>query len=59
MSLAPTIGNVRSGKGQSIAVAWNDADDKVYVAWAGWTFVGKATSARDAMRKAEAWLYDK
>lgn len=57
---APTIGRVKSGKSnQSVEVAWSASDCKVYVAWAGWTYVGKAESAADAMRRAEAWLYDK
>lgn len=57
---APTIGRVRSGKtDRSVEVAWSPSDRRVYVAWAGWTYVGDASSAADAMRKAEAWLYNK
>jgi hypothetical protein len=56
---SPTIGRVRSGSGKSIEVAWSNSDRKVYVAWAGWTYVGEASSASDAMHKAEAWLYNK
>lgn len=56
------IGACRAGRSnRSVEVAWNPppGDRRVYVGWAGWTEVGKAESARDAMRKAEAWLYDK
>lgn len=55
----PSIGRVRSGSGKSFEVAWRPSDRKIYVAWAGWTYVGEASSASEAMRKAEAWLYDK
>lgn len=54
-----TIGRVKSGSGKSISVSWDPYSHEVYVAWAGWTLVGKAGSAAAAMRKAEAWLYDK
>jgi hypothetical protein len=56
---APTIGHVKSGKGSTYKVAWDEHSHEVYVDWAGWTYVGKAYSAREAMTKAEAWLYDK
>lgn len=56
---ADTIGRVKSGRGNSVEVRWDHHSGQVYVAWAGWTLVGKATSAASAMRKAEAWLYDK
>ncbi len=56
------IGACRAGtSNKSIDVAWNapPGDQRVYVAWAGWTGIGHAESAREAMRKAEAWLYNK
>ena len=56
------IGACRTGKSnKSVDVAWNGppGDLRVYVAWAGWTGIGTAESDRQAMRKAEAWLYDK
>jgi hypothetical protein len=56
---APTIGYVRSGKNAEYAVAWDRHTNEVYVDWANWTYVGKAYSAREAMTKAEAWLYNK
>lgn len=56
---APTIGHVKSGKNATYAVAWDQYTHEVYVDWATWTYVGKAYSAREAMTKAEAWLYNK
>ena len=56
---AEIIGSVKSGKGQSYQVKWDHISRDVYVSYAGWTAVGKASSAGDAMRKAEAWLYNK
>ena len=56
---AMVIGNVRSGSGKSYEVKWDESSRDVYVSWAGWSHVGKASSAREAMHKAEAWLYDK
>ena len=56
---ATVIGRVKSGKGKSYEVKWNQSDRNVYVSWGGWTKVGQSSSARDAMIKAEAWLYNK
>lgn len=56
---ADAIGRVKSGTGKTIEVAWDHSSGRVYVAWAGWTFIGSAASAAAAMRKAEAWLYNK
>jgi len=56
---ASVIGKVKSGKGKTYEVKWNAASREVYVAYAGWTSCGKASSAGDAMRKAEAFLYNK
>lgn len=54
------IGSVKSGKSlKSFDVKWDPSSRDVYVSWAGWTSVGKASSAREAMNKAEAYLYDK
>ncbi len=54
------IGSVKSGKSRkSYEVKWDQSSKDVYVSWAGWTSVGKASSAREAMTKAEAYLYDK
>jgi len=54
------IGSVKSGKScKSFDVKWDQSSRDVYVSWAGWTSVGKASSAREAMNKAEAYLYDK
>lgn len=54
------IGSVKSGKSiKSFDVKWDQSSRDVYVSWAGWTSVGKANSAREAMNKAEAYLYNK
>jgi hypothetical protein len=54
-----TVGHVKSGKGSRYAVRWDQYSKEIYVDYAGWTYVGKASSAADAMTKAEAWLYNK
>lgn len=56
---AEIIGRVKSGSGKSFEVKWDSYDKTVYVSYAGWTNCGKANSAGDAMRKAEAYLYNK
>lgn len=53
------IGTVRSGKGKSYEVKWDSSNREIYVSYAGWTSCGKASSAGDAMKKAEAYLYNK
>ena len=53
------IGRVKSGKRKEYEVFWNPSDRTVYVGYAGKSRVGKASSAAEAMRMAEAWLYDK
>jgi len=50
---------VKSGSGKSYEVKWDSHNQDVYVGYAGWTGCGKASSAGEAMRKAEAWVYDK
>ena len=55
-----SIGRVKSGKTKkSYEVFWNSADRNVYVGYAGKTSVGKASSASEAMNKAEAFLCNK
>lgn len=56
---AQIIGSVKSGSGKSYEVKWDSLSKEVYVAWGGWTSVGKAYSASEAMNKAEAYLYNK
>lgn len=54
------IGSVKSGKTKkSHSVYWNPSDKTVYIGWAGRTNIGKASSASEAMNRAEAYLYDK
>ena len=56
---AQEIGTVKSGSGKTYYVKWNSASGEVYVSYAGWSGCGKASSAADAMRRAEAYVYDK
>ena len=56
---AEIIGRVKSGSGKSFEVKWDAASKEVYVHVAGWVSAGKANSAGDAMRKAEAFVYNK
>lgn len=54
------IGTVKAPSGKSFKVKWNQRPGgEIYVSYAGWSGVGKANSASEAMAKAEAWLYDK
>ena len=56
---ATVIARVKSGKGKSYEVKWDQSSRDVYASWAGWSHVGKASSAGEAMTVAEAWLYNK
>lgn len=57
---AQILGRVKSKKTfKSFEVKWDSYDRNVYVSYAGWTKIGLASSASEAMNKAEAWLYDK
>ncbi len=56
---ATVIGRVKSGSHKSYEVKWDSASKDAYVSYAGWTSVGKAYSAGEAMNKAEAFLYNK
>lgn len=57
--MSSVIGTVKSGSGKHIEVKWSQTSKEVYVHYAGWTYIGHAASPREAMQKAEAWLYDK
>ncbi|MDD4673321.1 MAG: hypothetical protein PHI03_10340 [Bacteroidales bacterium] len=57
---AQLIGRVKSGNNRKeYEVKWDSSDRNVYVSWGGGTKVGRASSAGEAMRIAEAWLYNK
>jgi len=57
---AQLIGKVKSPKDyKTYEVKWNPYDRNVYISYAGWTKVGQASSASQAMMMAEAWLYNK
>ncbi len=53
------IGSVKSGKGKTYYVKWDSFSREVYVSYAGWSSCGKASTAGDAMRRAEAYLHNK
>lgn len=55
------IGKVKGGSsGKQFDVRWDPSSKEVYIDgdW-GRAFVDKASSASEAMRKAEAWAYQK
>ena len=56
---ASVIGRVKAGSGKTYEVKWDPSDKNAYVSWAGWTHLGKASNASDAMAKAAAFLYNK
>lgn len=54
-----TIGNVISGQTHKThTVQWDEYSHDVYID-GGYTYVGKASSPKEAMQKAEAFLYNK
>jgi hypothetical protein len=57
--MSSVIGSVKAGSGKRIEVKWSETSKEVYVSHAGWKYIGHASSAREAMKKAEAWAYDK
>ena len=57
--MSSIIGSVKSSSGKHIEVKWSETSKEVYVHYSGWTKIGHASSTGDAMRKAEAWLYNK
>lgn len=57
---AQIIGKVKSTKTfKTYEVKWDPSDRNVYIAYAGWTRVGKASSASQAIYMAEAWIAQK
>ena len=53
---ASDIGRVKSSRGKVYKVKW---DAKTKYVYANGTNIGKAYSAADAMRKAEAYVYNR
>ncbi len=54
------IGSVKAPQsGRTYEVKWNSSDQSVYVSYAGWTKVGRAGTAGQAMNAAEAFLHNK
>jgi hypothetical protein len=56
---ATVIGTVKSGQGKTYEIKWDLSSKDVYVSWGGWSHIGKASTAGEAMAKAEGWLYGK
>ncbi len=56
---AQVIGSTKSSSGKLYQVKWDSSSHEVYVSYAGWSYCGKASSAGDAMRMAEAYVYNK
>ncbi len=59
MSTITALGWIKAPSGKSYEVQWDTSSHVVYVSWGGGKSIGKASSATEAMIKAEAWLYDK
>ena len=59
MMSAKEIGTVKSTKGKTYYVKWDSSSHDVYVSYAGWSGCGSASSAGDAMNRAEAYVHDK
>lgn len=56
---AEVIGRLKSGAGQKYDVKWDHVRRDTYVSYAGWAYCGVASTASEAMNKAEAFLYDR
>jgi hypothetical protein len=53
------IGRIKARDGKTYDVMWEPPGGEVYVSYAGVTRVGTASTATEAVRKAEAWLETK
>ena len=57
MSWASVIGTVTSpSNGKRYEVKWNSSGRDAYVSYAGWAFIGNASSEGDAIAMAVRWL---
>jgi hypothetical protein len=56
---AADLGRVKSGSGKKYEVKRDSSCKDVYVFWGGWSRVGGASTAGEAMQKAEARLYNR
>lgn len=55
---ASVIGSVKHN-GKVYEVKWNSYNGETYVSYAGWSYVGKASKAIDAISLAQSYLYNK
>jgi len=54
---AQVIGSVTSpSNGKSYDVKWDSYNKETYVSYAGWSYVGTASSAGDALSISQNWL---
>jgi len=54
---AVVIGSVTSpSNGKKYDVKWNSSGKDAYVSYAGWSLIGNASSASEALSKAVSWL---
>lgn len=54
---ASVIGSVVSpSNGKRYDVKWNQSGRDAYVSYAGWSFVGNASSSNQALEMAVSWL---
>jgi len=56
---AELIGVAKSKKGTSYEVKYNRATERVYVSYSQWIEIGKASTAAEAIIKAQEFLSDK
>jgi hypothetical protein len=57
MAWASVVGTVTSpSNGKRYDVKWNSSGKDAYVSYAGWSFVGNASSESEALSKATSWL---
>ncbi len=57
MSSASVIGTVTSpSNGKRYDVKWDSSGGDAYVSYAGWSFVGNASSGKEALSMAISWL---
>lgn len=62
--MSNVVGKVKTASGKTYEVKWSGGDRTVYVSpsgslWGDSTKIGQASSAQEAMQKADAWGYNK
>ncbi len=54
-----SLGQFRSGKGNSYEVKWDAESKEVQVSYQGWAYIGKAPTEEEARTKSMGWLFNK